>query len=247
LPNKLTDKSIKAYSKALVKVMEELEAEVLAFMVGAGTTTPAAAAAVLNSRPEFIKFLNDSGYNDLSRAYIKQYEKMTGAVELAFNKRLLPPPVFSTVSAETFAGLAQMDLQNFSSIGTKAMDDLRMGIYRNTVAGANFKDTVNLIKASTVGLDGKGSALANHSYTHANTAILNFQGEVVQKAGESIGFDGDDSLWELVHVMDAATRDICVDAYTDPVRTRAEWLAIDYFGGSPGGYNCRGILYPYIN
>jgi hypothetical protein len=246
MPSSLAKNMIDGYEKDLAKVMAELEAEVLTFMGGAGTTSTEAAATILNSRPAFLQMLNDSGYNELSSQYVAQFGEVPDAVSRSFAARALPAPEFTTVSAETFSGLARMDLQGFSAIGTKAMDDLRLGIYRQTIGGFPFKDIVKTIKESTVGIDGKLSPLANHSYTHANTAILNFNGEVTKEAGESIGFGEDDSLWEAVGPLDDKTRDVCQAALNDPVRTKAEWIEADYWGGAPGGWNCRHELFPYI-
>jgi hypothetical protein len=229
------------YAKDLAKVMGNLELEVVSFMRGADK-----AATVLNSRANFIGFLQSSGYNDLAEQYVAQYGEVPEAVNKRFAARKLPPPQFSTVSAETFSGLARIDLDAFSAIGTKAMEDLRIGLYKQVVGGADFKSIVQTIKASTTGLAGNNSPLANYSYTHANTAILNFNGEVTREAGESIGFGEDDSLWEVVGPLDGVTRDVCASALSDPIRTKEEWIAADYWGGSPGGWNCRHELFPYI-
>ena len=246
MPSKFAKEISEQYAKDIAKVMAELEAEIISFMRGAGTTSTEAAATVLNSRPAFIQMLNESGYTELSTSYVAQFGEVPGQVSKAFAARSLPAPQYSTVSAETFSGLARIDLQNFSAIGAKAMDDLRLGLYRQTIGGDSFKNIVKTIKVSTVGIDGKGSPLSNHSYTHANTSILNFNGEVTREAGESIGFGGDDSLWEVVGPNDAVTRDVCQAALANPVRTKEEWVAVDYWGGSPGGWNCRHELFPYI-
>lgn len=237
MPGKFAKEISDQYAKDLVEVMAELEAEVISFMRHAGTTTTEAAATVLNSRPAFIQMLNESGYTSLSTEYVAQFGAVPDQVSKAFAARKLPGPQYSTVSAETFSGLARIDLQNFSAIGSKAMDDLRLGLYRQTIGGDSFKNIVKTIKASTTGIDGKGSPLSNHSYTHANTSILNFNGEVTREAGESIGFGEDDSEWEVVGPNDGATRDVCQAALSDPVRTKSEWIAADYWGGSPGGWN----------
>ena len=246
MPSKFAKDISGQYAKDLAKIMGELEVEVVSFMRGAGATTTEAAATVLNSRPAFIQMLSDSGYNELSSGYVAQFGEVPGQVSKAFAVMALPPPQYSTVSAETFSGLARIDLQNFSAIGTKAMDDLRLGLYRQTIGGDNFKNIVKTIKAGTTGIDGKGSPLSNHSYTHANTSILNFNGEVTREAGESIGFGEDGSEWEVVGPNDGATRDVCQAALADPIRTKAEWIAAGYWGGSPGGWNCRHELFPHI-
>lgn len=245
MPNKLSDKMITSYAKQLAGVMGDLEASVIAFMGQAGKVGPEAAAMVLNSRPAFLAMLQESGYNDLANSYVAKYGEVPKTVSKAFAARGLPAPQYSTVSKETFQGLARMDLAGFKAIGTKAVDDLRLGIYRQTISGAKFQDIVKTIRASTVGTSVKGSPLRNYSYTHANTAVLNFNGEVIREAGESIGFDSDDDLWEITGPVDDATRDICNDAMSDPVRTRGEWIGMGYWGGSPGGYNCRHEFFPY--
>lgn len=246
MPSRLAKNMSEQYAKDLAKVMGDLELEVIAYMKGIGSTSPEAASVLLNSRAQFLQALDTAGYNELSQQYVAQYEAVPGAVNKAFAARKLPPPQYSTVTADTFAGLASIDLQAFNAIGGKAMDDLRIGLYKQVIGGDSFQNIVKTIRAATIGVDGKGSPLSNYSYTHANTAILSFNGEVTRAAGESIGFDEDDSLWEVVGPLDAVTRDVCQAALADPIRTKAEWIAADYWGGSPGGWNCRHELYPYF-
>lgn len=237
MPSDLAGRMSEKYAFSLVRVMGDLESEIISFMRGVGATTEQAAATVLNSRGNFIKALRDSGYNDLAQEYIAQYGVVPEAVKKAFAKRKLPAPKFSTISVETFTGLARIDLEMFQAIGSKAMEDLRIGLYKQTIAGQSFKDIVKTIKASTTGVGKNNSPLYNYSYTHANTAILNFNGEVIKAAGESIGFDKDSSKWQVVGPLDSKTREECRNALETPVRTRKQWLDAGYFGGSPGGYN----------
>lgn len=246
MASKIADNMIKTYAEELARVMTNLEVEIIAFMRNSGTSSAESAATILNSRANFIQALQTSGYNDLSQEYVAQYSKIPGAVNKAFAARKLPPPQFSTVSVETFQGLASIDLNAFSAIGNKAMEDLRVGLYKQVIGGADFKGVVNTIKASTTGLAGNGSPLSNYAYTQANTAILGFNGEVTRVAGESIGFDSDDDEWEVIGPEDSRNRDECIEALADPVRPRGLWISADYWGGAPGGYNCRHELFPYI-
>ena len=240
---KQTDAAAALFARELAKVMAGLESGVLQILIDAQTAGAAGAvdaAAILNSRPAMLQALADAGYYDLATAHVALYGDTPALVSSAFKASKLPPPQFSTVSAETFAGLASLDLEIFGAVGDRALSELRLGLYRQTIAGLPMSELVKTLKAATVGLDGKGSPLSNHSWTHANTAILNFQGEVLREAGESIGAEN----WEVVGPIDDLTRDVCVDALADPVRTQLEWIEADYWGGTPGGWNCRHQLFP---
>jgi len=234
---KLAETSSAKYAEALVRVMGNLESGVVAIMAGAKAGTGAQAkmdaATVLNSRPAFIQALHESGYNDLAADYVATYGAQPEAVGKAFASRSLPKPEYSTVSVDTFKGLARVDLEVFAAIGEKAMDDLRIGLYKSVISGQPFKQIVDQVREATTGLDKAGSPLSKYAYTHANTALLSFQGEVLREAGESIGAE----KWEVVGPDDQATRAECQDALADPIRTAEEWQAAGYWGGTPGGWN----------
>jgi hypothetical protein len=241
------DRNTARYAKELAKVMADLEAGLIDIVAGSRTAAGEYnALVILNSRARMLKTLDDSGYNKLSETYVGQFERIPSIVSKSFTSQNIPSPKYGTNDATVFRGLASVDLDNFAAIGEKALEDLRLGLYRQAIAAEPLSNLVKTIRASTVGVDGKGSAMANHAYTHANTAILNFQGEAIRIAGESIGFDSDDSLWEVVGPDDGSTRDVCESALANPVRTKAEWVAAGYWGGAPGGWNCRHQLFPFF-
>lgn len=235
------DNASELYAKNLDKVLSELEIKVLATIGNAKTGRDAFdATTILNSRGEFLKALSDSGYNELANQHIAKYPDIIDEVKKDFADMKLPPVKFNTANAANLKAIAQADLEMFKAIGTKAMDDLRLELFRHSIASRPFSEMVATIKASTTGLDKKGSPLANYSYTHANTAVLNFNGEVIREAGEALGAE----KWEVVGPVDDVTREECLDAMADPVRTAKEWKDDGYWGGSPGGWNCRHQLYP---
>jgi hypothetical protein len=238
---------VNTFADDLVVVMERLNRSLQNVLAESMTAADVInAETLLNSQPAFINALRDAGYYDLAADYIAQFEEIPEESLSLFKKLKLPAPEFTTVDNELFRQLAENDFSRFVAIGEQAMTELRQGLVSDAIAARPFSEMVEAVRAATVGVDGKGSPLSNHAYTHANTAISEFNGTVAQKAGESIGFDGDDDLWEVVGVLDEVTRDVCVDALNDPVRTRAEWEAAGYWGGAPGGWNCRHILVPYI-
>lgn len=242
------DEQIEAYALALDKVMTQLEKNLLDVLGGAATAAGEFDATVLlNSQPAMIQALRDAGYFELAELHVSTFATIPPETIAAFSRRGLPTPEFSTVDRKDFRALAGMDLKEFNNIGISAMNQLQLGLVQNAVSSVPFSTMVEDIKAATVGVDGKGSPLSNHSKTHANTAILNFQGETLIKAGESIGFTGEDDLWEVVGPLDGATREVCVAALARPVRTRAEWESIDYWGGTPGKWNCRHQLFPFFD
>ena len=257
------DKASELYAKNLDKVLSELEIKVLATLGNAKTGRDAFdAATILNSRGEFLKALSDAGYNELANQHIAKYPNIIDEVKKDFLDMNLPPVKLNTANVANLKSIAQADLEMFKAIGTKAMDDLRLELFRHSVANRPFSEMVETVKAATVGLtkqarssvtgellrtkDGKlykRSPLANYSYTHANTAVLNFNGEVIREAGEALGAE----KWEVVGPVDDVTRDECLDAMGDPVRTAKEWKDAGYWGGSPGGWNCRHQLYPVFD
>ena len=241
------DQQIDEFAKALDTVMKRLEKNLLNVVGGATSATEVFDATVLlNSQPAMIEALRESGYFALAEEHVATFAAIPPETIEAFSRRGLPTPEFSTVDRQDFRALAQMDLDQFNNIGVSAMNELRLGLVQNAVSAAPFSTMVDAVRAATVGVDGKGSPLSNHAFTHANTSILNFQGEVLKDAGESIGFGDNDSLWEVVGPLDDATRDVCVSALADPVRTREQWESIDYWGGTPGSWNCRHQLFPFF-
>lgn len=241
------DQQIDDFAIALDKVMIRLEKNLLNVVGGATSATELFDATVLlNSQPAMIEALRESGYFALAEEHISTFQAIPPETIEAFKRRGLPTPEFSAVDRQDFRALAKMDLSQFNNIGVSAMNELQLGLVQNAVSAVPFSTMVESVRAATVGVDGKGSPLSNHANTHANTSILNFQGEVLKDAGESIGFDGDDDLWEAVGPSDAVTRDVCVAALNNPVRTRAQWIEADYWGGTPGGFNCRHQLFPFF-
>lgn len=241
------DQQIDAYGLALDKVMKRLEKNLLNVVGGATSATEVFDATVLlNSQPAMIEALRESGYFALADEHVATFAQIPPETIDAFARRGLPAPEFTAVDRQDFRALAQMDLDQFNNIGISAMNELRLGLVQNAVSATPFSTMVEAVRAATVGVDGKGSPLSNHAFTHANTSILNFQGETLIKAGESIGFDGDDDPWEAVGPSDSKTRDVCVAALNNPVRTRAQWQSVDWWGGTPGGHNCRHQLFPFF-
>ncbi len=254
------DKAIDAFEPQLLKVMKELDKKIID-LVGSFKTESDVfdAASILNSRGAMIQTLRDSGYNQLVEDYVKEYEAVPAIIKKEFAGRNLPPIKYSTADVETFKQIATADLEAFNVIGVKAMDDLRLGLYRQSLSSEPFSNMVDKIHKSTIGetkqarssktgellrrKDGglyKKSPLSNYAYTYANTSYQSFGGEVARVAGEAIGVE----KWECVGPLDGKTRPECVAALADPIRTKEEWQDADYWTYSR--YNCRHTLYPSI-
>ena len=242
------EKQITSFGDALATVMVRLEKNLLDVLGGATSATEVFDATVLlNSQPAMIEALREAGYFALAEQHVATFEAIPTATIEAFKRRGLPTPEFSTVDKADMTALAQMDLDQFNNIGISAMNELRLTQVQNAVSAVPFSTQVEAIRAATVGVDVAGSPLSNHAFTHANTSILNFQGETVIKAAESVGVDSDDDLWEVSGVSDDRTRDVCLNALANPIRTRKEWEDAGYWGGTPGGWNCRHQLFPHFN
>jgi hypothetical protein len=237
------DKLADEYNKRLDVVLRRLDKQLIDIVSATD------AIGILNNRAEILGALETSGYNALNAQYIAQYEAFPQIVKDSMKARSIPLPQFTAADAEIFAGLARADLQAFTAIGRNAMDELRIGLYKQAVSNQPFSALVRSIAAATVGVDGKGSPMANHAHTIANTAVLDFGGEVLRVAGENIGAD----KWEAVGPDDSVTREECQEALSDPVRTEAEWKqhtganGEPYWGGTPGGFNCRHQLFPVVS
>lgn len=243
------DGMVEGFAKSLAVVMRRLDRELQSVIAPAATASQVFNASVL-SNPEtqaaMIQALRDSGYMDLAASFIGQFEQIPGEVSTLFDSLNLPAPKFTTADAELFRQLSNNDFTRFLDIGESAVNELRTALVADAVAGVPFADMVERVNAATVGIDGKNSPLANHAFTHANTAVLEFSGQAAQAAGESIGFDGPDSLWQVVGPDDSVTRDVCLAALAEPIRTKQEWQDAGYWGGTPGGWNCRHILVPFV-
>lgn len=240
---KTSDKVAAKFQKQMLQVLKELDRRVLDVI---GTTKTAAnvfdASALLNSRAEMIEALRLSGYNDLVEKYVATYKDVPGLVKKDFAGVKLPDPKFAAPDVQTFTTIAAADLEAFGLIGVRAMDELRLGLYRNAISSQPFSVMVEAVRDATIGTSIKGSPLKNYAYTYANTAHLSFSGEVVLAAGESIGAE----RWEVIGPLDGVTRDVCSAALSDPIRAKQEWIDSGYWGGTPGGFNCRHYFVPVI-
>jgi hypothetical protein len=173
---------------------------------------------------------------------------MVDTVSASFSKFGLPKPEFSTADRATFNQVAQANFDQFNFIGESALDELRFNLHNQAITGQPLSSFVDTIKSATVGVGAAGSPLANHATTYANTAILSFGGETIKQAGEAIGAE----LWEVVGPSDQKTREECQQALADPIRTKDEWMQHSgadgqpYWGGTPGGWNCRHQLFPVL-
>jgi hypothetical protein len=244
------DKLAAEYNKRLDVVLRRLDRQ----LVDIVSSTDA--IGILNDRAAIIGALETSGYNALNAQYIAQYEAFPQIVKDSMKARSIPLPQFTPADAEIFAGLARADLQAFTAIGRNAMDELRIGLYKQAVSNQPFSALVRSIAAATVGVDGKGSPMANHARTIANTAVLDFGGEVLRVSGENIfdqlGIPEDEQLWEAVGPIIDTSRQSCIDAIEDNVRTKAAWLqhtneaGEPWWGGTPGGFNCQHQLFPVL-
>lgn len=241
---KFLDKESANFKKDLAVVMEQLNAELNSLLAGGVTQQGLVdAAVILNNRNAMIEALNRDGYNELAVKYVGKYPELAkiGASRVA-QLAGVTDLKYGQVSVDAMMGLARVDLEGFAAIGENAIDDLRLALYRDAVGGATVKDISAQIAASTIGTSVKGSPLSNYSYTHANTALLNFSGEVLRLAGEELGAE----MWEVVGPLDSLTRQVCRDALSEKIRSKKEWQKAGYWGGTPGGWNCRHQLYPYF-
>ncbi len=231
----------KDFGKHMAKVMAEAEKNLVDVLAGKGGSM-LDATTLLNSRPEMLEALRQAGYQDLANAHVMNYGDIPDQAAKAFAARSLPAPHFTSAHAEMFTNIARADLERFEVIGNRAMDELRLNLYRPSIAGDSFSTMVASIAKATTGTSVKGSPLTNYAYTHANTAVLSVQGQVLIAAGESIGAD----LWEVVGPDDEETRGVCQIAVADPTRTKEQWIAADYWGPTPGGWNCRHQFFPVL-
>lgn len=243
MPLTAVDRAAAEYANGLSIVLDELETRLLGLVGEAKLARDTFdAATLLNSRGEFLQALRDSGYYDLAQAHVDKYPGIVQAVMTDFAAKKLPAVSFTQVNVETFQQIALADLQMFDNIGKKAVDDIRLELYRHSVSSRPFSDMVRTIRASTVGVSKRGTPLKNYSYTHANTAILNFGDDVIRVAGEEIGAD----RWQVLGPNDSVTRDVCRRALARPIRTKEEWITAKYWARTPKRWSCRHYTYPYF-
>ena len=241
---KFSDKAISTFGRDLSQVLGELESQITSILSGATTGGEIDATIILNSKPAMLQALTDSGYTALAQEHVNKYPGLASDIKSYLSGLSnFPEPILTEASAATFQGLARIDLEQFAKIGEQATDELRLSLYRQAVGNQPFNIMVDTVKQATVGLDGKGSPMANHAYAHANTAVLKFQGEVIREVGEELGAD----RWEVVGPLDDKTREACRNALANRVRTKKQWQEAGYFGGAPGGWSCRHQLFPVFN
>lgn len=243
MPLKAVDSASEQYAKDLEAVLEDLNDRITSVIASTRITGTDEfdATAILQARPIFIDELRNAGYPEIASKFIAEYPEISNGVKRSFSAVGIGFEL-NAVDAQTFQQIAAADLEGFSIIGQKAMDDLRQGLYKMAVQGQSFGNMVEAIRDATIGTTAKGSPLANFARTHANTAALDFSGQVSITAGENLGAE----KWEILGPLDDATRDVCVAALNDPVRTKEEWIEAGYWGGTPGGWSCRHVFRPWF-
>lgn len=234
MPLASVDKLSDDFSKNLDTVLKELDRQLKDILSSVTTNGVVNATELLNAQAQMISALQSSGYLELAASQAQGYEQIFDAVKSSMKSRGLPTAKFSTVDATTLQQLAGIDVSAITAIGRDAIEQLNISLYKNALSGIPFSTLVEEIGAKLEG------PLRNSAFTYANTANLSFSGEVLRISGENLGAD----KWQVVGPLDEVTRDVCVDALADPVRTTKEWQSADYFGGVPGGFNCRHQLFP---
>jgi len=237
MPLAYVDKQSAQFAKNLDLVLADLNKRIINILAGASHQGEVGAGALLDSKAAILQALEDAGFYDLAAQHAAGYEGMVESVTKYMTGRGVPAPKFRTIDKTTFQQLAGVDIEGIEAIGKVAVEKLHLSLYKNALSGTPFADLVAEVAGAI------GGPLKNHAYTYANTANLNFSGEILRVAGEGLGAD----RWEVVGPLDESTRDVCVDALSDPVRTKEEWQAAGYFGGTPGGWSCRHQLFPVFD
>ncbi|MDF1581579.1 MAG: hypothetical protein P1P74_12515 [Desulfuromonadales bacterium] len=231
----LTDAQAAKFATGLEKVMREMDNRVVDLLAGARIEGGVVdATTILNSKAQMIGALKQAGFDELVNDHAKGYAAIVAKAKEVIAKDGGDVSKFTAIEAGTLRQLAVADVQGFNALADKTIDELRLNLYRTALSGQPFSKLVGIVS------DTLENKLKKHAYTYANTTQLQFSGETVRVMGEALGAD----RWEVVGPSDEVTRDVCIDALADPIRTKAEWIAADYFGGTPGGYNCRHQLVP---
>lgn len=247
--NNTIDTALELYERSLVRVMTEFQARVIDIAgnsrIGARDEFNTATFAL--NKNEMVLALRESGYNEIAQTLVSTYPEITGEVKGVIRSVGGPDFKYSQIDRDTFKQIAGVDLSKFNDLGRSGVSELHFQLFNQAVVSAPFSDMVEAIRAAS-------GVMTNAAKTQANTALLSFSGQAMITAGEEVGFDGPDSMWKVQGPSDSITRDVCVNALNNPLRTRAEWesAASDwpgsgYFGGSPGGWNCRHWLVPDFN
>jgi len=231
----LTDSQSAKFAASLEKVMGEMDNRVVDLLAGAKIEGGIVdATTILNSKAQMISALQGAGYGELVNDHAKGYTTIVAKVKEVIAKEGGDVTKFTAAEAGTLQQIALADVQGLNAVAEKTVDELRLNLYRSALSGQPFSKLVENVRET---LDGK---LKKYAYTYANTANLQFSGETVRVMGEALDAD----IWEVIGPDDEVTRDECSEALADPVRTKDEWIAADYWGGTPGGYNCRHQLIP---
>ena len=243
------DTALELYEKSLVRVMSSFQKRVIDIAskskIGAADLYDTATFAL--NKNEMVQALVDSGYNELAGQLINTFPEIAGEVKGVISAVGGPDFKYSQIDRDTFKQLAGVDLSKFNDLGQAGVSELHFQLFNQAVASAPFSTMVSAIEAAATGV------MTNQAKTQANTAMLSFSGQVMIKAGEEVGFDTPESLWKVQGPSDSLTRDVCVSALRNPIRTREEWTNAPsdwggqgYFGPSPGGWNCRHWLVPHF-
>ena len=129
-------------------------------------------------------WLNQSGYERAYTEYILKIDKLKSQNIFFFEemkkltglKTILP--AFKTIDITAINALRNQMFENYSMIGTQAVNEIRDYTLSNMVGGKRpFNDYVDDLKDLITGTDIKGGSLKKHSYTYANTSAMQYDRE----------------------------------------------------------------------
>lgn len=235
MPFSKADQFSAKLKRELDVVTTELEALLNAIMLTTVIDGKVNPDLMLRAQGEMMLALQASGYVDLVRKHGASYEVIAGDILQRLTKAGVPNPKFGPEAAQTLTQISLVDMQALGETGENIIKELNRSLYFSALSELPFNELVKQIEKST----GK---LSSYAYTYANTASLKFSGEMARIIGEEVEAD----KWRVTGPLDETTREECRRALRNPVRTKQEWIDADYWGGTPGGWNCRHILEPVV-
>jgi len=150
------------------------------------------------------------------------------------------------IDANIVGSFLDLDLSRFNGGGSASTQVIREGLFNRLLGTNTFDDLVDNLTLTLTGTDAGGNPMARHARTWAMSAVISFEGTVMQNSidmdlvgGQFYSGPRDDSNREFCRVRvnkTFTTERIQQDVQANPIGNSSMRL--------PGGWNCRHVLIP---
>lgn len=188
---------------------------------------------VMGLRTEFMRLLQDSGFDDLFSKYLADTPALVQQAE-ALTASGTFPIQFTKTSEEAFTALQQLDIMQMESRISGTAELIRQQLMTAMAGGQEWGEMAAEIAKSL------NTNLVQYAGTYMETARATLAQTIEDMGAEQTRAAGGTVYWAYVGPLDTKTRDECVLGLEQGVFTDDERTAFEAsYGDCASRWNCR--------